>query len=130
MIVIDPQQELFTAIKLAVEAKGYDVYDSVLPPENTQYPFVYLGDFRQNDTANKSAVFGNVYPTIHVWHDNPRQRGTVSKILLDVKRICRQIENTTNFAWILQDVEQTILTDNTTKAPLLHGVLDLTFSFS
>ena len=130
MIVIDPQQELFTAIKLAVEAKGYDVYDSVLPPENTPYPFVYLGDFRQNDTANKSAVFGNVYPTIHVWHDNPRQRGTVSQIMLEIKRICRQIENTTNFAWILQDVEQTILTDNTTKAPLLHGVLDLTFSFS
>ena len=41
---MDPQQELFIALKKAIEAKGYDVYDSGLPPDNTPYPFVYIGN--------------------------------------------------------------------------------------
>ena len=80
---MEPQQELFTTLKLELEALGYDVYDGILPPENTPYPFVYLGDTRQTDDTNKSAVFGNVYQTIHVWSNNPRNRGTVSEMLLE-----------------------------------------------
>ena len=78
---MDPQQELFTALLLALRKQGYDVYDGALPPEDTPYPFVYLGDSRQTDEPNKSLLFGVVYQTIHVWHDNPKQRGTVSAVL-------------------------------------------------
>ena len=130
MATIDPQQELFTRLKLAIEEKGYDVYDGVLPPANTPYPFVYLGDFRQNDSATKNAVYGYVYPTIHVWHNNARERGTVSRMLLDIKTVCRAIERTTNFSWLLQSVDQRIIPDNTTKVPLLHGVIEAGYKFS
>lgn len=130
MITIDPQQELFTALKLNLEAKGHDVYDGFLPPENTPYPFVYIGECQQIDDANKSAVFGYVHQTIHVWHNNPKQRGTVSKMLLDIKTVCRNIKHTTNFAWSVRNVTQNILPDTTTKSPLLHGVLDVEFYFS
>ena len=130
MAKIDPQQELFTQLKLGLEAKGYDVYDGFLPPDGTPYPFVYLGDFQQTDNANKSAVHGNVYATIHVWSDTPRQRGTLSDILLDIKTVCRKIEHTPNFAWALRNVTQRILPDNTTKTPLLHGVVEAEFYFS
>ena len=75
MAEIDPQQELFTALKLGLETLGYSVYDGALPPEDTPYPFVYLGDFRQSDSAAKGEIYGYVYPTIHVWHNNARQRG-------------------------------------------------------
>lgn len=126
----DPQQELFTRLKLDLEALGFSVYDGVLPPENTPYPFVYLGNFRQIDDANKSAVFGTVYPTIHVWHNDPRQRGTVSKMLLEIKTACRKIDHTENFAWAVREMNQHILSDNTTKTPLLHGVLEAGVSFS
>ena len=88
-MTVDAQQELFTAFKLALEAKGYAVYDGALPPENTPYPFIYLGEFRQTDTELKNAVTGIVYPMIHVWHNNWNQRGTVSKMLLDIKTVCR-----------------------------------------
>ena len=54
---MDPQQELFTKIKLELEKKGYSVYDGALPPLETPYPFIYLGDMQQIDDANKSAVF-------------------------------------------------------------------------
>lgn len=130
MINIDPQQELFTKIKLELEALGYDVYDGMLPPEDTPYPFVYLGDCRQDDDINKSAVFGNVYQTIHVWSNNPSNRGTVSSILLAIKKVCRKIEHTDNFAWLYRNVNQRIITDTTTKTPLLHGILEVDYKFS
>ncbi len=127
---MDPQQELFTKLLTEIKALGYDVYDGFLPPDGAPYPFIYLADSQQTDDANKTAVFGNVYQTIHVWHNNPRQRGTVSKMLLAIKNTCRKLEHTDNFAWNVRNVNQRILPDKTTKQPLLHGLLEIEFSFS
>lgn len=126
----DPQQELFTALKLNIESLGYAVYDGFLPTDGTPYPFVYLGDFQQIDVANKSKINGRVYGTIHVWSNTPKNRGTVSKMLLGIKTACRDVEHTTSFAWALRNVNQRILSDNTTKTPLLHGVIEAEFYFS
>lgn len=130
MIAIDPQQELFTAIKLKLEEKGYSVFDGALPPENTPYPFIYLGDMQQVDTNTKSAVIGNVFFTIHVWSNTPTNRGRVSAMLLTIKRICRSIEDTANFNWFVVNTNQRIISDTTTRTPLLHGVLEVEFKFS
>ena len=127
---MDAQQELFTALKLAFEAKGYAVYDGVLPPENTPYPFVYLGDFQQTDKELKNAVTGTVYPTIHVWHNRAWQRGTVSKMLFEIKSEMRKLARTTNFAWLVRNINVRIIPDNTTKTPLLHGVIEADCLFS
>ena len=127
---IDPQQELFTRLKLDIEAKGYTVYDGFMPPKDTPYPFVYLGDFQQIDREHKNAITGSVFPTIHIWSDTPKNRGTVSKMLLDVKTVCRQIRHTKHYAWLIRNVNQRIIPDNTTKTPLLHGVIEAEFLFS
>ena len=127
---MDAQQELFSALKLGIEAKGYKVFDGFLPPKDTPYPFVYLGDFRQTDREHKNAVTGFVYPTINVWHNNPRQRGTVSKMLLDIKVVCRSVTHTSNFAWMIRNVNSQIIPDNTTKTPLLHGIVEVEGLFS
>lgn len=130
MIAIDPQQELFIALKLAIEALGYRVYDGFLPPEDTAYPFVYMGDFQQIDDANKTAVFGSVIAAIHVWSNTPKNRGTVSNMLLKIKTACRKMERSANFAWTVREINQRVLPDNTTKTPLLHGVIEAEFKFS
>ena len=127
---VDPQQELFTKLNLDLKALGYDVYDGFLPPENTPYPFVYLGNSQQTDEENKSAVFGSVHQQIHVWHNNPKQRGTVSAMLLDIKTVLRKIGHTANFAWTVRNINQNILADNTTKTPLLHGIIEADIFFS
>lgn len=127
---MDPQQELFSTLFTELNNTGYDVYDGFLPPKNTPYPFIYLADSAQIDEENKSAVFGRVTQTIHVWHNSPKQRGTVSKMLLDAKSICRKLEKTNNFSWFVRDVNQRILSDNTTKQPLLHGILSVEFYFN
>lgn len=127
---MDPQQELFSTLLTELKKMGYDVYDGFLPPKNTPYPFVYLADSTQIDEENKTAIFGRVSQTIHVWHNSPKQRGTVSKILLDAKSVCRRLQKTDNFSWFVRDVNQRILSDDTTKQPLLHGILSVEFSFS
>ncbi len=129
---MDPQQELFTALleKLRAELGEDDVYDGFLPPEDTPYPFIYLADVRQSDSQTKSGMVGTVTQTIHVWHNDPAKRGTVSATLLRVKKLCMQLENTDNFGWLLTSVDTQILPDTTTKRPLLHGVLEAVFKFS
>lgn len=128
---MDPQQELFCELKKDIEALGYDVYDGTLPPDGTSYPFVYLGDFQQvDDAGNKTAIFGNIFATIHVWSDTPKNRGTVSAMLLAIKRACRNITNTTNFRWSVRAMNQRIVPDNTTQTPLLHGIIDAEFKFN
>lgn len=126
----DPQQELFTKLLLELKALGYNVYDGALPPDGTPYPFVYLGDVQQNDTETKTQVIGTVNAMIHVWHSTPKKRGTVSQMLLKIKALCRSIGHTDNFAWHVGSVNQNILTDTTTKTPLLHGILEVEFKFN
>ena len=127
---MDPQQELFTAMLMAIRAESYDVYDGALPPAGVPYPFVYLADSQLLDETNKTAVFGRVTQTVHVYSNDVRKRGTLSAMLLNIKTLARNIERTNGFTWILRDVNQHILPDNTTSEPLLHGVLELTFQFS
>ena len=127
---MDPQQEIFTELLLKIKALGYDVFDGELPPENTPYPFVYLGDMQQTDHSTKTEVIGSTYPSIHIWHSSPKKRGTISKMLQEIKIMCRRIEKTKNYSWFVKNVNQRIITDTTTKTPLLHGILEVEFAFS
>ena len=127
---MDPQQEIFTRIKRDLERFGYDVYDGILPPEGTPYPFVYLGDSQSDDRPTKTQINGVVYQTIHVWSNTPKNRGTVSEMLSEIKRLYRIISETHNFSWSVRNVLQRIIPDNTTGTPLLHGVLEIEFYFS
>lgn len=127
---MDPQQELFTALLTALRNAGYDVYDGHLPAEGTSYPFIYLADSSTNETLTKPYVIGEVTQSIHVYHNNVLKRGTVSVILLDIKNIARAIGTTTNFGWTLLEVNQTMLPDDTTDQPLLHGVIEARYKFT
>lgn len=127
---MEAQQELFTAIKLALEGKGYAVYDGFLPPAGTAYPFIYIGNVRQADREHKTDLTGSVFPTIHVWHSDPGKRGTVSKMLLDIKTTCRLLQKTAGYSWAVRGITQNIFPDTTTKTPLLHGVFEAEFLYS
>lgn len=127
---IDPQQELFTALRFALGALDVPVYDGFLPPEGTPYPFIYIGESQLADEPNKTAVFGTVTQTVHIWHANPKRRGMASALALTVKSLARQITRTANFSWHLMGVNQQMLSDNTTRQPLLHVVIDLDYRFN
>ena len=126
---MDAQQELFTELVQSIRKLGFAVYDGFLPPEGTAYPFVYIADVTQTDTDTKNGTYGRVHPVIHVWHNNPKQRGTVSDMLAQIKQVYRSI-NTKNHSWQALNINQRIFADNTTKTPLLHGVIEADFLFS
>lgn len=127
---MDAQQELFTRLLTDLRSKGYDVYDGFLPSEDTSYPFIYLSNSRQTDRMTKTNLTGIVYQTIDVWGNSPKNRGTISNILQDIKRVCFGIDRTSNHVWHVSGVSQSILHDNTTNIPLIHGILQVDFSFS
>ncbi len=128
------QQELFTRLLIDLrrffDTKGIVVYDTFLPPATVAYPFVYLGSFPQADTPTKTNLIGTVSPVIHVYHNNPLQRGTVSTMIEEIKRICRNIEETDHFKWLVTIPNQDIIPDNTVKPPLMHGIIEPVFKFS
>lgn len=120
---MDEQQTLFTTLRLALEDKGLSVYDGNLPPEGTLYPFCYLADTEQDEAMTKRTrgATGTIKQTIHVWHDNARQRGTMSRVAAEVMDTCRDIEDESPYT--LRSLSQTILADNTTAVPLMHAVI-------
>ena len=124
---MDIQQGVFTQLKVDIESLGYDVYDGELPPEGTPYPFVYLGNSNQSDNSTKAGNIGTVSQMIHVWHNDVQKRGTVSAMLADIKDVCRELER--KYPVIPSGMTTDILPDNTTKQPLLHGVLTVNFKF-
>lgn len=132
---MDSQQELFSALlvklKKELESKGVNVYDTFLPSEGTPYPYVYIGNSQLvDDYGNKTMILGNVTQVVDVWHNNPRKRGELSEIMMIVKNVARQINRTNNFAFQIKDINQRILSDSSTGAPLMHGVLELDFKIT
>jgi hypothetical protein len=128
VIYLDYQQIFFTELLVGLKKKGYSVYDGKLPPDGTKYPFIYLDSSSQTDTHLKAAVIGSMTQKIAVWHNNEKERGTVSEMLADIKQISRVIVS--KHSWIIESMSQRILSDETTKTPLLHGVLDISLKFS
>lgn len=127
---MDPQQELFTALLTRLRNSGYTVHDGHLPSSHTTYPFIYLADNQVNEIPTKPYVIGEVTQSIHVYHNDVLKRGTLSVMLIDIKNIARSIHETNSFGWALVEVNQTILPDDTTDQPLIHGVIEARFKFS
>ena len=128
-MTIEPQQELFTTLKLSLESKGHKVFDDGMPGKDEPYPFDYLGENQQTDTVLKNAIMGVVHQTIHVWHD-AKHRGTVSAMLGEIKAVFYQLGHTANYAWRVQNVTTRIISDTSTGTKLLHGVIEADFHFS
>ena len=130
MIDIDPQQEIFIAIRTAIKNLGYDVFDTVLPQENTPYPFVYIGYAQQIDERTKTQIIGEVHQRIDVWHSNPERRGDVSEMMMKIKQACRAIRHTANRSVDVTLENQTISEDKSTGITLMRGMLEFKINFS
>lgn len=125
------QQEFFMALKKALQDDGYSVYDSVLPPANTPYPFIYLAGSWENPNDIKSGYIGTITQIVQVW-GTAQMRGSISNLLEVVLAKAHSIDHTTNFAFKvrLNETEQQILNDNTTTTPLMQGYTSLKVSYS
>ena len=127
---MDPQQEIFIAIRKAITNLGYAVFDGELPPEDTAYPFVYLGYTQQVDSRTKTQINGTVFQQIDVWHDNPKRRGDVSAMMLAIKKACFVLTRTAHFMVGVSLNDQSIDADDSTGKTFMRGMLTLKIDFS
>lgn len=119
MIHISPEQKVFTQLRKIIELElGYSVYDYT--PKSAEYPFVLLGEsFSQNIRLHKESTNKDIQTTIHVWHNDWKQRGTVSKMMREIElSIIRE------FGVQGENIATQILPDNSTGSNLLHGILE------
>lgn len=125
------QQEYFMALKKALQDQGYSVYDSVLPPASTPYPFIYLAGSWHNPQDIKSGYIGKITQLVQVW-GTAQQRGTISNLCGVVLATASAVTETTHYSYKvrLNETEQQILHDNTTNTPLMQGYTSLKVAYS
>ena len=99
---------------------GDSVYD-YNPPEGTAYPFIRVAEqFKQNRRLHKNNLNGDTQITLHFWHDNVRQRGTLTKMMSDVENAVIN-----QYGVRGEDINMRVMDDNTTSVTLLHGILEI-----
>src|SRR5690625_4591428 len=123
-----PQQQIFDAVFAASLELGYPTYD-YLPANEASYPFVFVGEQFDNDIETKGPIYGHVTQTIHVFH-NYRKRRELTTMMDKLKVACRKLKRTEHFYITCRSVNAQTLIDNSTSQPLLHGIIEVEFSFS
>lgn len=127
MIHISPEQRIFTAVRQACVSTGIDTYD-FLPEDGVSYPFFFVGEqFSNKVKNNKDQVFLSVQQTVHLYHNDHRQRGTVSSLLDGLLREVVAIRRIGGQKLTLIDDSQQLVPDNTTSTPLMHGIIEFDF---
>ena len=124
-----PQQEIFTSIRGICTTLGYTVYD-YLPPDGVAYPFVFVGEQYSSDQPNKSAIFGVVNQTVHIYNNDYKKRGTTTAMMDNIKTELRKLKETPHFHLGIRSINDQVLTDNSTATPLLHGVIEIALQFN
>ncbi|NJP37922.1 hypothetical protein [Alkalicoccus luteus] len=132
-----PQLQLFNAVYLASLNLGYDTYD-YLPADDAAYPFVYVGETFSYDERTKGFLYGRVAQTVHIYgvQRTPDQREGMTKLefssmMGDLKKEMRQIKETANFKWRLnQEINDQMLPDTTTNIRLFHGIIESEYTFN
>lgn len=128
---MSPQQEIFTAVRgICVNLFGESNVFDYLPPDGTPYPFVFVGEQLSNDQRNKSAVFGTVNQTVHVYHNDYKKRGTTTSMVMAIQEAVRALKSTDHFHLDVRKINGQVLPDNSTATPLLHGVIEIEFYFN
>lgn len=123
-----PEQEIFDAIYSTCLNLGYRTYD-YLPPNGTQYPFVYIGEVFQQDRHTKSGLFGDIQVTVHIFNDRKKRKETTT-MRDTIKNELYKLKRAGNINVMLKRGTGQILIDNSTSQPLLHGILELEFTYN
>lgn len=120
----DYNQFLFDELFRVLSEKGYKVFD-YLPPEETDYPFIHLGEITIYPMARKDIWHARAVATIDIWNDGAN-RIEVSKIIQDIFKIGKQIKH---FHIAPNESDYRILKDTTTNNELWHGIVNLVYYF-
>ena len=121
------EQRLFSEVKRICESSGIKTYE-YLPNDDVGYPFVFVGEqFGNSVFNNKDKRLLSVTQTVHVYHNNYMQRGTLSSIMSNITSGMMMIDKVDGRQLNVRGQSMQILPDNSIGIPLLHGVIEVTY---
>lgn len=119
------------AIFRHVFAEGQKVTDRTfdyLPDAGTQYPFIYVGESSNTDETNFD-LFGNAIQTVHIYATRT-QRAELDNLTSGLLNVLRGSRGAYDYAINFVSCNQQDAPDNTDVQPLIHRVLDISFSYN
>ncbi|MEQ9763258.1 hypothetical protein ABPS01_01030 [Streptococcus sp. ZJ151] len=99
-----------------------------LPNAESKYPFVYIGE-QGNVEAENHDLYGTVRQTVHIYGLR-KDRANLDDIQAYILSESRRITNGYEYHLNYKTVNTQLLPDNTDVQPLLHYVLDFSFSYN
>jgi|SRR5699024_2534985 len=125
---MSPQFQLYNAVYARSLSLGYDTYD-YLPAKDAKLPFVYVGEQFDQDRQTKLSLYGDVQQTIHIY-GNKKQRMQVTQMINNLKTELRRMKTTDNFYVNVRGIDSQIMIDDSTSTTLLHGIVEVEFTFN
>lgn len=128
-MIKQPDQELYDEVYKICASLGYAVYPH-LPPENTPYPFVYIGESQELPQATKNVLVGRVQLSVHIYGLSTKRK-QVSDMKGAILHEARKLRSSKNFNWKIANnqTQPQMLSDKTTNTPLWHAVIPLEMQF-
>lgn len=121
-----PNHDLFRKIFVISDAR-VDTYD-YLPEADTKYPFVYIGEYNGSDTPNND-LYGTVRQTVHIYGTR-KNRSKIDNISAYLENTVKRFKEGYEYNFNHLTTDKQVIADNTDVQPLLHVVLDITFSYT
>lgn len=121
---MSPEQELYNATRrIVVDLFGEERVHPQLPSEGTDYPFIVVGEeFGQKNRDSKESRARSRQLTIHVWHDNWRELGTVRRMIQQIDYYIKRLDT-------YNDSNEQVIPDESTDNRLVHGIYEIDFSY-
>jgi hypothetical protein len=121
-----PNHDLFRKI-FALSYLRVDTYD-YLPDADAQYPFVYVGEYNGSDTPNND-LYGTVRQTVHIYGTR-KNRSKIDNVSAYLENTVKYFKEGHEYNFNHLTTDKQVIADNTDVQPLLHIVLDITFSYT
>ena len=121
-----PQRALFR--KLCIECSQLlSTYD-FLEKEEVPYPFAYIGESIGRDYQNND-LYGELNQTVHIYAER-HQTSIVDTKIIQLHNALSQMTEAFDYNVRLQDLQITVIPDNTGVQPLQHVVVDCLFTYT
>lgn len=121
-----PNHDLFRKL-FALSDLRVDTYD-YLPDADAKYPFVYIGEYNGSDTPNND-LYGTVRQTVHVYGTR-KNRSKIDNISAYLENTVKYFKEGYEYNFNHLTTDKQVIADNTDVQPLLHVVLDFTFTYT
>lgn len=121
-----PNHDLFRKL-FALSDLRVDTYD-YLPNADAKYPFVYIGEYNGSDTPNND-LYGTVRQTVHIY-GTLKNRSKIDNISAYLENKVKRFKEGYEYNFNHLTTDKQVIADNTDVQPLLHVVLDFTFSYT